>query len=259
MSIILEALKKSENQRQRQSGPGFATVPERSGRNGRNLWPLIVVILLAINTVILAVFLLRGDDAPASAPLTGSSRPDAARATPGAAGRSAGAATQPPDGRTRPTISRPAATPASADEGSAGSRPATVARAPARQRDIRSLEEEAAAPPDTLSASPPTQTNPAAAGSPSRAAARQPASSSAFAVSALPTATELFLRGELTGQQLNLDLHVYYPEATRRVVFVNGRKYREGERLASGPMVREIVPEGVILTDGARKFLLQAE
>jgi len=196
--------------------------------------------------VILALFLLRRDDAPPAASVT-----DAADRTPAAV-------TQRPDVEPRPTISRPATTPAPAPAGeeTTGTPAAKLARAPARQRDIRSLEEEAAALPDTLTASPPAA--PAAA-SPSPAVARPPASVPPSAVGSLPTATELYLKGELTGLPLHLDLHVYYPEAPRRVVFVNGRKYREGERLASGPMVREIVPEGVILTESGRNFLLQAE
>ena len=72
----------------------------------------------------------------------------------------------------------------------------------------------------------------------------------------LPTAQDLALRGELTGRPLHLDLHVYYADPARRMVFVNGRKYVEGERLDDGPMVDEIVPDGVILDRGGQRFLL---
>ena len=48
MSFILEALKKSENERQRQAGPGFAAIPETSGHKSRGRWPLVVAGLLIL-------------------------------------------------------------------------------------------------------------------------------------------------------------------------------------------------------------------
>lgn len=72
----------------------------------------------------------------------------------------------------------------------------------------------------------------------------------------LPTANELRLQGFLTGPPLHLDLHVYYPEASRRVVFISGNRYREGDRVKDGPIVREIVPEGVVLEERGRRFIL---
>ena len=125
----------------------------------------------------------------------------------------------------------------------------TAARPPgAPAREVRSLEAEAGATANT-GAAPVIPTRPPPAATSEPRAGRAP----------LPTATELMLKGELAGPPLNLDLHVYYPEPGRRVVFINGRKYREGERLASGPLVREIVADGVVLTEDGRLFLLQAE
>ena len=72
----------------------------------------------------------------------------------------------------------------------------------------------------------------------------------------LPTANELRLQGFLTGPPLHLDLHVYYPEPSRRVVFISGARYREGDRINGGAVVREIVPDGVVLEDRGRRFLL---
>ena len=73
----------------------------------------------------------------------------------------------------------------------------------------------------------------------------------------LPTANDLRLQGFLTGPSLHLDLHVYYPDKQKRVVFISGSKYREGDRVKGGAVVREIVPEGVILEDRGRRFLLE--
>lgn len=59
MSFILDALKKSEAERQRKSMPGFADIPDASMRPSAPRWMWVVGGLLAINLAVLAVVLLR--------------------------------------------------------------------------------------------------------------------------------------------------------------------------------------------------------
>ena len=59
---------------------------------------------------------------------------------------------------------------------------------------------------------------------------------------------------ELVGKP-GVEIHVYEKQAQRRFVMVNGRKYREGERLAEGPALIEIVPEGMVLEFRGEKVL----
>jgi general secretion pathway protein B len=54
---------------------------------------------------------------------------------------------------------------------------------------------------------------------------------------------------------LRVEIHVYEQAQARRFVMVNGRKYREGERLAEGPSLVEIVPEGMVLEYRGEKVL----
>ena len=49
MSFILDALKKSEAERQRQNAPGIANVPDARSRKQSHKWVWIVVVLLAVN------------------------------------------------------------------------------------------------------------------------------------------------------------------------------------------------------------------
>ncbi|NOR67834.1 MAG: GspB domain-containing protein, partial [Woeseiaceae bacterium] len=58
---------------------------------------------------------------------------------------------------------------------------------------------------------------------------------------------------------LHLDIHVYSDQPAERFVFVNMNKYREQARLAEGPLVKEITPEGVILEHLGNGFLLPRE
>lgn len=54
---------------------------------------------------------------------------------------------------------------------------------------------------------------------------------------------------------LKIEIHVYEKAPERRFVMVNGRKYREGERLGEGPALVEIVPEGLVLEYRGEKVL----
>ena len=58
---------------------------------------------------------------------------------------------------------------------------------------------------------------------------------------------------------LHLELHAFSAEAKDRFVFINGRKYKEGDRLAEGPMLVEIAPTGAVLTHAGRRFILVQE
>jgi len=70
----------------------------------------------------------------------------------------------------------------------------------------------------------------------------------------LPTADELTARGGLA--EMRLELHVYSTRAQDRFVFVNGRRYREGDTTAEGATVVQITPDGAIMTAGGNRFLL---
>ena len=63
---------------------------------------------------------------------------------------------------------------------------------------------------------------------------------------------------EVTGgvAALHLDLHVYVTQPQQRFIFVNSRKYKEGDTLAEGPLVEEITPEGAVLNFRGSRFKL---
>jgi hypothetical protein len=79
MSFILDALKKSETDRQRQNGPALFEVKVAPPRNGLPLWAMGLAALLAVNLLIVGWVLLRR---PAAA--------EAATGAPSAPGQTAG-------------------------------------------------------------------------------------------------------------------------------------------------------------------------
>ena len=75
----------------------------------------------------------------------------------------------------------------------------------------------------------------------------------------MPTADELRANGMVQMPSLHLDIHVYSTKPAERFVFINMVRHREKSRLAEGPVVQEITPEGVILDYSGTRFLLPRE
>jgi general secretion pathway protein B len=62
------------------------------------------------------------------------------------------------------------------------------------------------------------------------------------------------VRGNLP--TLNLDIHVHSRDADKRFVVINGRRYREGERLEEGPLLETVTVDGAVLSQGRQRFQL---
>ena len=75
----------------------------------------------------------------------------------------------------------------------------------------------------------------------------------------LESFNELRAKGQLALPDLHLDIHVYSGQPEERFVFVNMSKYKENATLSEGPVVREITPEGVVLSYQGTTFLLPRE
>lgn len=68
MSFILDALRKSETERQQQAGGEFSNVPSSSKTSQSHKWLWILALLLLVNVVVLLGILLRPDAAPDAVP-----------------------------------------------------------------------------------------------------------------------------------------------------------------------------------------------
>jgi general secretion pathway protein B len=247
MSFILDALKKSENERQRQVGPSLADVQVSRRRADKPWWVVAVGALLVLNLGVLLVVLMRDGDARSSAP-PAASQP---------------AATNAPATDARPGTQAPL--PASASRMPRGNPPVDASTNPA----VHALADEAGTyepgvAPDTdpqLSAAAtvpegPPMVRPIEAPSVAPAAV-QPAPQSQLArdQEVLPTPQTLAASGTAL-PDMHLDIHVYAPKPADRFVFVNMRKYTEGQALKEGPTLERITPDGAILNQHGLRFLL---
>src|SRR5690348_377243 len=80
MSFILDALKKSESDRQRQTGPSLFEVKVAPPRRALPVWAVAIAVLLGINIVVISWMLLRHPAAqqtaaPSSAPIAAQPAP----------------------------------------------------------------------------------------------------------------------------------------------------------------------------------------
>jgi general secretion pathway protein B len=250
MSFILEALRKSEQERQRHQSPGMADLRARNRASGRPYWLPLVIFLVGINIGLLVFLWLNGTTATnttvATDPAAVSAEPSAAIAEPEAQSVRAASAGTPA------TITDPDAA-AIAPAIAATSAPVVAATveigAAVVDQQARSLSSE-------LVPQPVRKAEPVTAPSVESAASAPQASSS---YGNLPTLTELTLAGTMTLVPLRIDMHVFSPQSAERFVFINMNKYREGESLREGPVLTTITPDGVILDYQGRSFLVTRE
>lgn len=226
MSIILDALKKSENERRRQDRPGLADLPMAMPRPQAPAWLLVMVGALVSLLLVLGLAYWSQGNGMARQPVVVTAPP-----TPAA-----------DDSAQRVMESFPRE---------------TAVRPPRPPPDeVRPLSREvaAAAPAPAQRARPSASASPAA-GSGSSA----PGSAASVITSGLPSAEELAASGELTLPDLHLDLHVYDADSAQRLVFINGQRLRQGDEFAGGVRVAEIVPDGVVLQQGTTRFVLSRD
>lgn len=270
MSFILDALRKSEHERQRQTGPGLAEVPVAPATPKSNVWAIAAVALLIVNLLAVGVYLLRraqpreaaASVAPAGA--TGAATAPAVAnptlTTPPQAAAQAPAITQsatPP--APRPVASAPVSRNPLADE-AGGTDPGLTAAASAVPAGPPAVTRNGATKRGSVVYAPvpeaedapyyPTVGEPAGRAAPAAAPVATPARE------AMPGADELAARGTLPA--LHLDLHVYAAQPQQRFIFVNSRKYREGETLAEGPVIEQITPDGAVLNFRGSRFKLSS-
>jgi general secretion pathway protein B len=224
MSFILDALKKSEIERQRQSVPGLMDTRLSPRRNRLPVWAVALCVLLGINLLVLTFVLMRK-----SAP--------AAQASPPAALASA------------PEVAAPSE---------------TQHFSPLDAAPVYAPEIPVAAGETVVPLQPPPVVHRASTGGPGIGAVRaahhpDPLLTDGDAKAdqeVLPSISEINLTGAQALPELHLDVHVYATKAAERFVYVNMRKYHEGVRLQEGPSVERIRRDGVVLNYQGLRFIL---
>ena len=224
MSFILDALKKSEIERQRQTVPGLMDARAVQRRNRLPVWAIALGALLAVNLLVLT-FVLMHKSAPATVRPANSARaPDAAIPPPVAEHFS-------------PLDSPPVYAPEIPVEESG--RPAAIA--PPAIRSAPSAAVSGTASAHRVHHPEPVLTDPGA---------------DTENQEVLPSISEISLTGAQALPELHLDVHVYATKPSERFVYINMRKYHEGGKLQEGPAVERIRRDGVVLDYQGVRFVL---
>jgi general secretion pathway protein B len=227
MSFILDALKKSEIERQRQTVPGplETRVPRR--RSALPRWAIALGVLFGINLLVLSFVLVRKGAPAAPAPPSQAAAAIGAEAAPSAA-RHFSPLDAPPEyapeipvATSDPVSSAPAVTPIRATLAGLAVPPKGTARAAGRSDPLLS-----------------------------------DADANADSQEVLPTMSELNLTGAQALPEMHLDVHVYATTPAERFVYVNMRRYHEGNMLQEGPRLERIRRDGVVLDYQGLRFLL---
>lgn len=225
MSFILDALKKSESERQKKDTPGFADVPTATRRKSNSRWIWLVVALVAINLCALLILLLKANSVP---------EPDAGSIV--------------NENSAEIVESEPATSFSDIVAEAKRSAPAVVYRS-----EESDTEQQVARAPDVVTpreeAAPETNTTNSSTPPPAPTAVTE----------SHTTFLELRGRGVIDLPDLHLDIHVYSGSPADRFVFVNMSKYKENATLSEGPSIQAITPEGVILEYQGHDFLLPRE
>ena len=217
MSFILDALRKSETERQHKGSAEFANVPTSSGRReGPPAWLWVLGALLLVNLAVLIGLFLR------------------------------------PDVGTSETV---AASPAQAvAETSVEEEPGEdfASRVAAARENAPAVEE----PRPQVVETPAATSTPVITPGSSAVSLPAATPSASRPVGALPTIHEVRAQGQVSLPDLHVDIHVFSEVASDRFVFINMNKHKEGSQLPEGPLVEEITTDGVVLSMNGTTFLL---
>ncbi|MEJ2621552.1 MAG: general secretion pathway protein GspB [Candidatus Thiodiazotropha sp.] len=244
MSLILEALKKAERQHKLGKVPGIsAQLSEPQSEGSKSLrWGMLSLLGLAI----LGIGLYLGSIQRASDQMP--SQPEAQSQQPKAESQL--------EAQTRPLIepSRP--------PGELTARPARPGQiataAKAQPQAVRSpaqiLPGDPIAPANQTakqSVQPPPQPRVASSTAPQPITSKpKPASPRARQLNEMPSGFVSNL------PEMNIDIHSYDPRPQKRYVLINMEKYREGDYLADGPLLIEILTDGVIMEHMGERFIM---
>ena len=234
MSYILEALKKADQERGIGAVPNLATPQEFERPQPRSYrWLWVVVALLLVNVLLVAMLLKdRGAEVAATTqaplerqrPLTGvQSAPAIQQSSEVAIGEApTPEKTVPPENVRIPSAGELVVLPEPANMQNSRSPLQSEEELPEKQSD-----------------------------------GRMDARTTAKDISQLPSWYELPQEFRNRLDLPRLDLHVYSDEPRDRFILVNLKKYREGERLESGLVLEEVLPDGMVMSYQGERFLVE--
>ncbi len=218
MSYILDALRKSEQERQRGKVPDFYGAPEVASTESKkfNYWPVVTAVVVAINLGLLGYFFLKSpkQSTVAEVPVAVASQ--------------------------KPAVSTVEPV-----------KPASVPTQPSPKVQEQSMAVKNSAKPTVSAPKPRVEPEPIAEPQPQT---NQTPYTPAPQVAYMPQLEELS-PGERQGiPDLTFSSHMYSSMPKFRSIIINGKRLKEGQFFNADLQVREITDTGVIMSHGSTLF-----
>lgn len=226
MSYILDALRKSEQERQpgtpaRPGGPVHnVSLPWRGG------WLLVIGIILLLFLLAAAVVFWHSTVSRISS--------------------EAVVAVTPPS--VAPTTAPPAAEPAAV-----APPPVTAVK---RESPVRDLAEQTQVPVPVTPKKSGTAPRRKVAALEQRPASQADGPAVLLETDSTPLLQQMPLEMQHAIPQMAVTIHVYAPQESQRILFINNREYHKGSQIEGGVRVEEIVPDGAVLSYRGERFKL---
>lgn len=279
MSFILDALKKSENDRQRQSGPAFFEVRVAPPRSRFPSWAIALVGLLVVNLAVIGWLMFRKPATAATPPMQADTTATApVQTAPLAPPPVAQVPAPPPTGYPQQgSLQQPPPAQSYPQQGY----PQQQGYPPQQgypQQQQQQMPPQGQMPGPTLG-----QNMPAYSGGSQAQQGPPPGTQYGdtegnpddYAPATEPTGEAPLGRvrrgldnGLMTYEEaatkntippLHMDLHVYAPDPSRRFVLVNGKRLAEGQSLSEGVKVDSITTDGAILSYRGVQFMMERD
>ena len=229
MSYILEALKKADQEHELGAVPDLATPHEAERSQTRSYrWPWIIVTLLSVNAVLVFMLLKDEDPEDVQVPVT---------------------AQFPLEQQAAPINDQPAQPAQQTSE-------ALISEAPTPEKPMPPINEPKLSGGEVVVLSEPAYMQ-------DSKASILPEEESGIRIDVMTTANEnsqlqnWYELPQEIRNELDLprpDIHVYSEEPQERYILVNLEKFREGEKLASGLVLEEILPDGMVMSYQGERF-----
>lgn len=246
MSYILEALRKAERERNLGQVPTLEGLPDAPQPRRRRLWPWMLAAALAANVVIVVlVYTFPRQDRIATV-----------ERVPLAAKPAMAAPIEPQNPPTvevvEPSVEEAPPVMAQKTLGAASGQQAVPAdsyaddEVPAQKQSVQEPPAQEAAVPANADTAP---AEPAVASA---------AESGRFSgeEETPPLLRDMPSEFKRSLPEMKIDAHFYSETPARRFVMINLHKYREGERLAEGPLLERIQADGLLLSYQGQRFRL---
>ncbi len=218
MSLILEALKKAERQHKLGEVPGIGGAPQDVEQNRSKLFSIVLLGVVAIGMLSLGIY-LGEEESPQ--PLSRYAEP---------------ALELPAPVSMQPPVQRKPAGRSMVDSGSA-TPVEKIIQLPLKKPEPEPVETDIQAPVKKIS----------------KPAVSSKADASSQVVKTINELPDGYIENL---PKLNIDIHSYDKQPGRSYVLINMEKYREGDRLTEGPLVSDILPDGVVLEHRGERFIL---